>query len=410
MKRVILFAAVLACGFGLTLSERSSLAETKKSVASAPRAIAVEVLLVTTTSKLTDGQAIQLPGPSDQVAARLHELEANGQIVAIDRIQMTTIEEQEAMFQTGRTMPVVSGRSSSARGGPSQTSYQHMNVGTLVLATAKVERDGIIVEIKVEKTQLQPSPSKSSTDDAIAPQGTGQMTSQTTLLVGNGQTALAGGLDEQANGKSSKQLILVSARQMNNASNTTATPLANQAEEQQIKIFALQQMAASDAANVVKGICDDGSDQLKIGVDARKNALIVSGNKERHLDVIEALLLRLDQGLSHASSPAPKAERKSTAAPAIAKYAKMEKKALQDQLKKLQDDTLAAVRTAAQSRNEAIKAARALEHAPDDKKADLLLRKIEAEVASRKPSERLRRIRLEFDAAERAYVQLLISE
>ncbi|MHC4407115.1 MAG: secretin N-terminal domain-containing protein [Planctomycetota bacterium] len=62
-----------------------------------------------------------------------------------------------------------------------------------------------------------------------------------------------------------------------------------------MRIFTLQSTSAEDAVGVIKGLCDDGSGQIMVGVDSRTNSLIVSGEKERHLDVVEAILLRLDQ-------------------------------------------------------------------------------------------------------------------
>ena len=410
MKRAILFAAVATCTFSLTVNVRSGVAETKTPVSRAPRAIAIEVLILSTKSSTEDEHTVQFSGPTDEVAARLRELESKGQIVDIDRIRLTTLENQKVLVQAGRATPIASGRSLGGRGGPAQMSYQHQNLGTLISATARVDGDAIVVELEVEKSQLERHAGKPQADDEFVPLGTETFTSQVTVRIGNGKTVLASGLEKRADAESSGQFVLASARLLDTSSDAKARAPEDRTEQRQIRIFSLQSISAENAAAIIKELCDNGSAQIKVGVDSRTNSLIVSGEKERHLDVVEAILLRLDKSDPRRVPQAPKDEEKSDSTPVVTKYDKMEKKDLQEQLKRLQKEILGVERAARQAREKAAEAARAYKSASDGAKADVLLRMIEANAASHKPTERFRQIRSDFDAAERAYLHLLVTE
>ena len=410
MKRAILFAAVATCTFSLTVNVRSGVAETKTPVSRAPRAIAIEVLILSTKSSTEDEHTVQFSGPTDEVAARLRELESKGQIVDIDRIRLTTLENQKVLVQAGRATLIASGRSLGGRGGPAQMSYQHQNLGTLISATARVDGDAIVVELEVEKSQLERHAGKPQADDEFVPLGTETFTSQVTVRIGNGKTVLASGLEKRADAELSGQFVLASARLLDTSSDAKARAPEDRTGQRQIRIFSLQSISAENAAAIIKELCDNGSAQIKVGVDSRTNSLIVSGEKERHLDVVEAILLRLDKSDPRRVPQAPKDEEKSDSAPVVTKYDKMEKKDLQEQLKRLQKEILGVERAARQAREKAAEAARAYKSASDGAKADVLLRMIEANAASHKPTERFRQIRSDFDAAERAYLHLLVTE
>jgi hypothetical protein len=68
-----------------------------------------------------------------------------------------------------------------------------------------------------------------------------------------------------------------------------------------LKIFSLQNASASDAAAILQSVLpvSQNEEPLRIGVDARSNALIVSASEEK-LKIIEAVLLRLDESDSKA--------------------------------------------------------------------------------------------------------------
>ena len=93
----------------------------------------------------------------------------------------------------------------------------------------------------------------------------------------------------------------------------------------------------------------------------------------------------------------------------VAKYERMSKKELREELLRLQNELLDAERVFKQIGRKATDAAEAYKSAPDDEKAEALLRMLEADAASRKPMERYRRVRSAFEAAQQAYLHLLIA-
>jgi hypothetical protein len=416
MKRAILFSTIAVCMFSLTVNPPSWSAETKVPRSSDHhRAIVMEVLIVGAKGGTKDEHALELCGPSDEVAVRIRQLESAGQIVVIDRIRLTTVENQKTVFQAGATTPVASGRNFGGRGGGAQTSYQHQQLGTLISATAKVDGDVIVVELEVEKSQLERRTGQPQPDDEFVPLATETLTSHVTLPIGNGKTVLACSLENRAEAGSSAQLVLASARLLEPSSDAEGRATADGADRRQIRIFALQRTSAKDAAIVLKELFDDGLDQIAVSVDSRTNSLIVRAEQEHHLDAMEAILLRLDESDPWRVSPTPKDKKEADATPVsktpiVTKYDKMAKKDLQEELKRLQEEVLDAERTAKQFAKKAADAARAYTSATDEEKADALLRMIEAEAAGRKPTERFRQIRADFDAAKRAYLQLLVTE
>lgn len=102
-------------------------------------------------------------------------------------------------------------------------------------------------------------------------------------------------------------------------------------------------------------------------------------------------------------------EQKPDANPVVTKYDKMEKSELKEALKNLQKQVLVAERAAKQAKEIASEAAAAYESACDKEKPDALLRMIEADAASRKPLERYREVRSDFEMAKRAYLNMLLA-
>jgi type II secretory pathway component GspD/PulD (secretin) len=198
MKRATLLLSVAMCT--LNVSDRSGVAEANATASHAPHAIAIEVLIVGTKGGIHEEHAIELSGPADTVAAQVRALESKGQIVFLDRIRLTTLENHKTLVQSGVTTPVASGRTFGGRGG---TSFQQRSVGTLISATARVEGDAIVVELEVEKSGLKRHPDQSLSDDEFVPQGTETLTSQATVRIGSGMTVLASGLESRADAGSS---------------------------------------------------------------------------------------------------------------------------------------------------------------------------------------------------------------
>ena len=407
MKRAILLAAMAACAFQWTVNPRAGAGDTEAPDSDSLRAIAIEVLILGTQGGNSDQFVAELTGSSERVATRVRELQAEGRAVVIDRIRLTTLEDQKMLVQSGRTAPVATGRSFRGSGQP-QTSYQQQSFGTLLSGTAQVDNDAIVVEFQIERSQLERSAENSESDDRFVPPATGSLTAQTTVRIRSGHTIVASGLDETSGGESTAQLILASARLLDAPSKKRATPPRNAAASQ-VKIFALENASADAAAAVIRELADGESAELKVSVDSRTNSLIVGGKKEQ-LAVIEAILLRLDTSKTQRVSQKPKNEKQSGFSRAVNKFDKLDKKQLQEELKRLQKEVLVAEQSSQQAAEKASHAAMIHKSASDDEKANALLRMIEANAARHKPSERYQRVRSDMRAAEKAYYRLLVAE
>ncbi len=98
------------------------------------------------------------------------------------------------------------------------------------------------------------------------------------------------------------------------------------------------------------------------------------------------------------------------AEPAGAKYYKLSKAELQQELKKLQKEVLEAERQTLAADTALSQAGKAYDSATGDRKFDALLRLLEAEAAVQKPQRRYQELKSDFEAAQKAYVQLLVRQ
>jgi type II secretory pathway component GspD/PulD (secretin) len=412
MKPAILWAAVALCALNLNLRPRSGVAATKTSESRGQRAIAIEVLIVRTHKDIKEDHTFEFSGPSEEVAARVRELQSDGRIDVVDRVRLTTVENQKVQFQAGRVAPVVSGRSFVGRGvSPprSQLSYDQKTLGTLVSVVARVDVDAIVVELQVEKSQLERHAGSSKPDDEFVPLATETLTTQVTLRIRSGKTVLAGSLEKRADAESSAQLVLASARVLEPSLARQDVAQRDSAKERTIRIFSLQRASAKGAAAIIKGLVAGRSGQITVSVDPRTNSLIVRAEDEV-MDVLGAILLELDKRDTWPGPQPSKEKEKSGPTHTATKYDKMKKNELQGELKRLQKAVLDVERTAKRAAQNATEARRAYESASDDEKADALLRMIEVAAASRKAVEPFKQVRSELDAAERAYSRLLTSK
>jgi hypothetical protein len=213
MKRVPRTPIVALCAVSLIVLARAAVADDKQKepVSSVPHAIAIEVIIVETRA-VQDERVVGFSGSSEDVAAHVRELESAGKIDVIDRIRLTTLENQEAMVQFGRTTSVASGQMFGGRGGPARTSSQRVSVGMLVSAIGRVEGDVIVVELQTEKSELERREKEPHPDEGVAPRGIETLTSQATVRIDDGKTVLLSGIQSSSGKGSAQRLILVSAR------------------------------------------------------------------------------------------------------------------------------------------------------------------------------------------------------
>jgi len=95
---------------------------------------------------------------------------------------------------------------------------------------------------------------------------------------------------------------------------------------------------------------------------------------------------------------------------AFSRFYKMDKKQLQEELKRLLKDYSIAEKAASEADAHAAKAEEAYESAPDEKKPEELLRMLEAQAKRRDPHSKFLGIKKEFEAAKSAYINKIANE
>ena len=297
MRRVSVFAIVGICVLVNPLNPQSDVSaghQTAGSVGSSLRAMIIDVQIVEIKPDGKHERPLDMFGAANDVAARVQELESAGKIDLIDRFRLTTIENQKALVQLGRTAAVVTGRAFGGRGGPVRDSYQQQQFGTLVSAIGKLDGNAVILELTIEKSQLERRDAADELQPGadIAPPATQTLTSQATVRIANGATVLVGGMQTTIGSKARQHFVLATARILPPAAESKVR-VRPAAAEKQTRIVPLNTVSAPEAAKVVKEVYRDLIDQFNIGVDSESNAIIIHASKKQ-LEAIEALLRKLD--------------------------------------------------------------------------------------------------------------------
>jgi hypothetical protein len=366
--------------------------------------------LVRTNWEPNSERSQTLSGPTDEVAARLRDLESEGEILAIDRIAVTTLENEEAQIHLGQSVPIPRGRSFRGPSGPVQTSYEYQSIGTVVTVTARGDGDAVVLKLSCEKSQLAQRDHESDVDEGTVPPGTETLTSQLAVRIESGKTVLASAFDSRTNSESSNVFLLASARILEGSAGKAEAAAAEGLQRSQIKVFTLQYAVAQDAAAIIEQLADGDAGRTRISVDSRTNSVVVSSDNSDQLDVIEAILLRLDEGKPWLGAEPPTEEKKPDATSEVTKYDEMDKQELRDELRRLQAELLDAGRAAIQASERTGEASGAYSSASDDDKADALLRMLDAQAALRTPMARYRQAELALEAAKEAYMRRALAE
>ena len=147
--------------------------------------IRVQVLLVESSGNLDQDERRQLSGPSDRVMKALKELTTEGRATIVNHAELTVLEEQQTMLQVGETVAV---RTGSIRTGSGQESkvYKDVSIGTLIKLQTKVVDDYVLIDMDFSKSFVTPG---GSDDDPVRPEGTSQLSHQSTLPIKNGNAS-----------------------------------------------------------------------------------------------------------------------------------------------------------------------------------------------------------------------------
>jgi len=176
-----------------------------------PKVATFAVHLVQVTS---DKESVReaLSGPRDQVKRAVSELQSDGDIFVSDRIELTTLENQPAHVQVGRQTPMVTGTNVTPRG--RMSSYDTVNVGTMVSLTFRANDKGVVLDLKFEKSDIEQTQAEPDDDEQNPlPPDVTTTTLQTTVSLGDGQAIVVEGVEVHSkDGTKQKAFLVVSAQ------------------------------------------------------------------------------------------------------------------------------------------------------------------------------------------------------
>jgi type II secretory pathway component GspD/PulD (secretin) len=265
---------------------------------SSGRMVSLEVVIAHRGEGGGDQAAIDVTD-GEKALASIAELEAAGELAAVFRVRLATVDLQPAMIQVGERRPVATGQMvpfGGRRGGEGgaapalMRSYSTEQVGTLISGTPLVQPDGaVLVELNVEQTRLLPPPPTAEGEDAAAvPHRVATMMSKSTIRLPDGAPVLLGGASSTDGAEKGDAVIVVTAR-VGPATEATAPA---QASVEELRIFALKNLAAADASRVMTELFSGQS--IIVAADERTNSLLVKASADQ-LAEIQAVLLRLDE-------------------------------------------------------------------------------------------------------------------
>lgn len=250
------------------------------------RAISFEFVIAEFARGGKGPAAVDLESP-DKVLPKLKELEAAGEIGALSRFHLSSVELTPARLQIGEQRPFVSSRGGFGGRAPgvveAPVSYTFQNVGTIVTALSRVTDEGaVLAEIAVEKSRPALTLAKATEPPDIGRARVTTTNTQATVLIPPGQWVVLGGAQGSTEEESSQTIILVSAKAAEPAS---ALP--------QLKIFSLKNAKVGVLSKILPLVVADIA-RVRIAIDERTNSLIVSGPKS-DLEVVESLVMELDR-------------------------------------------------------------------------------------------------------------------
>jgi Ca2+-binding EF-hand superfamily protein len=182
----------------------SAVVEALKKLDQPPKLITLEISLV---EVLGDAKIApdRLNGPLHEVQSALEELQAQNAVLVTDSIQITTLDNQPAKVQIGRQVPTITSTQVTSRGRTHSTEY--LSVGTLVSLTPRVNRNHVVLELDLEKSDVRPAPP--TDDETPLPPEMITVTLQTTVAVEDGHALLMEAARTRSHDKTTTNACLV---------------------------------------------------------------------------------------------------------------------------------------------------------------------------------------------------------
>ena len=165
----------------------------------------IQVLLVESVGKLGEESRRELSGPTEKVMSVLSKLEQEEKAAIINHADITVLEECESMLQIGENVPVRTG-TMRLGSGREQTSYHDVNTGTIIQLKSKVSGEQVLVDLDFSRSAVKPYREQDE-----VPQGTSDLTHQTTFQIQDGHAMPVGGMIQQSDDQTKGILFIVAA-------------------------------------------------------------------------------------------------------------------------------------------------------------------------------------------------------
>jgi hypothetical protein len=180
--------------------------------------IRVQVLLVESSGNLDQDERRQLSGPNDLVKKALKEFTAEGKATIVNQAELTVLVEQQTMLQVGETVSLRTGSMRTGSGREAKV-YKDVSIGTLIKLMTKVVGEHVLIDMDFSKSFVTPG----GDDDPERPQGTSQLSHQSTLRIKNGNAQLIGRMMSRQSGDGSRAVQLIVATDVLDSSETGQT-------------------------------------------------------------------------------------------------------------------------------------------------------------------------------------------
>ncbi|QDU41212.1 Bacterial type II and III secretion system protein [Maioricimonas rarisocia] len=200
-----------------TLPQLSETKETAKEPDSPDAGSARIVMIEVTMLQIAGHLQVDDPGNIDveKLQQAFRDSQEQGSFRHLTRVKLSTLEENEAIFQMGANEAVPQGTTRGfSRGGDGRptmaTSYRFEQTGTIVSTVPRVNDDGtIVVKLQFEQSRLRPTPPASGEDATTTLPATDRTTVNTTLTIPNGQTVLAGAFQSADTGNEPLETFVI---------------------------------------------------------------------------------------------------------------------------------------------------------------------------------------------------------
>jgi len=180
-----------------------------------PPAVDVDVTIVQSTAPADAESNFELSGDAEEVKTAIEELEQSGGLKVLERLHLTTIDNQLAQVQVGKSQPMARGVNFAGPPGSGRSvpSFVMENVGSVLTATSRVSGNDVLIELAIERSWVpEAKPAGDGEASSFRPEETQKLQIRSTVRVPKGQAVHVGGMTVKADGKQTRISAIVTAK------------------------------------------------------------------------------------------------------------------------------------------------------------------------------------------------------